>query len=115
MLIIFTLLGAVMANFIGTILGIYLNDFATLLSFWKIGGIVLFFPVVGYLFPKIPEILSKFFPTYYIIKPILEIIEKGVVLNPFFYISILIILNSTLYIILNISLRKVIFYRISLK
>lgn len=106
MLIIFTLLGAVMANFIGTILGIYLNDFATLLSFWKIGGIVLFFPVVGYLFPKIPEILSKFFPTYYIIKPILEIIERGVVLNPFFYISILIILNSTLYIILNISLRK---------
>lgn len=106
MLMIFTLLGAIMATFIGTILGIYLNDFTTLLSFWKIGGIILFFPVISYLFPKIPEIISKFFPTYYIIKPILEIIEKGVVINPFFYISILIVFNSTLYIILNISLRK---------
>jgi ABC-2 type transport system permease protein len=106
MLSIFTLLGAIMATLIGSILGIYLNDFATLLSFWKIGGIILFFPVIGYLFPKFLEKFSKFFPTYYLIKPILEIAEKGFVTNSLFYILILIILNFALFIILNISLKR---------
>jgi ABC-2 type transport system permease protein len=106
MLSIFTLLGAIMATLIGSILGIYLNDFATLLSFWKIGGIILFFPVIGYLFPKFLEKFSKFFPTYYLIKPILEIAEKGFVTNSLFYILTLIILNFALFIILNISLKR---------
>lgn len=106
MLFIFTLLGAIMATLIGSILGIYLNDFATLLSFWKIGGIVLFFPVIGYLFPKFLENFSKFFPTYYLIKPMLEIAEKGVVTNSLFYILILIIFNFALFAILNTSLKR---------
>jgi len=106
MLTIFTILGAIMATSLGVILGIYLNDFATLLSFWKIGGIVLFFPVIQYLFPKIPELISKIFPTYYIIKPILEIADKGYITNSIFYIIILIIINLILFIVLNLSLKS---------
>ncbi|MGB9749350.1 MAG: ABC transporter permease [Caldisericia bacterium] len=104
LLLIYTILGAVLATTLGIILGIYLNDFATLLSFWKIGGIVLFFPVIQYLFPKIPELISMFFPTYYLIKPIMEIAEKGSVLNSIFYITILILINLVLFFILNLSL-----------
>ncbi len=62
---------------IGVLLGIFLNDFATLLSFWKVGGIVLFFPTLVYLFPKIPEVIAKFFPTYYLLQPIIDLSEKN--------------------------------------
>ncbi|MCX8094789.1 MAG: ABC transporter permease [Caldisericia bacterium] len=106
MLLVLTFLGTIMATFLGIILGIYLNDFATLLSFWKIGGIVLFFPVIQTLFPKIPEIISKIFPTYYLIKPILEIAEKGRLENSIFYILILILMNLTLFIILSLSIKR---------
>lgn len=106
MLIILSFLGTLMATILGVILGIYINDFATLLSFWKIGGIVLFFPVIQTLFPKIPELVSKIFPTYYLIKPILEIAEKGTIENPIFYFLILILINFTLFIILNASIKR---------
>lgn len=77
LLLIVLLLGVVMASFIGLLLGIYVNDFATLLSFWKMGGIVLFFPSIVYLFPKIPEIVAKFFPTYYVLQPIINLTRGG--------------------------------------
>ncbi len=75
-LLLVMVVGVFMAAFIGTLLGIYINDFATLLSFWKIGGIVLFFPAIVYIFPQIPKIISRFFPTYYILEPIIEL-TKG--------------------------------------
>lgn len=106
LLTIFTILGSIMATILGLILGIYLNDFATLLSFWKIGGIILFFPIFQYLFPKRFDLVSKFFPTYYIVKPILEIIEKGRLENTLNYILILILINISLFIILNFSLKR---------
>lgn len=106
MLTILSFLGAIMATTLGVILGIYLNDFATLLSFWKIGGIVLFFPVIKYLVPKIPEVISKIFPTYYLIKPILDIAEKGTIENPIFYFLILILINTSLFLILNLSIKR---------
>ncbi|MGB9694712.1 MAG: ABC transporter permease [Caldisericaceae bacterium] len=68
--------GVIMATFIGALLGIYLNDFATLLSFWKIGGILLFFPAIIYIFPQIPAFIGKLFPTYYVLEPIIEL-SKG--------------------------------------
>jgi ABC-2 type transport system permease protein len=76
MLIMIMVLGVIMASFIGTLLGIYVNDYATLLSFWKIGGILLFFPAIVYLFPQIPAFVGKFFPTYYVLEPIIEL-SKG--------------------------------------
>ncbi len=77
-LILAMALGGIMASFIGILLGIYLKDYAVLFSFWKLGGIVLFFPAIVYMFPKIPQFISKFFPTYYVLEPIVSLTEGNV-------------------------------------
>jgi len=77
LLLILLLLGAIMAATISLMLGILVKDFTTLFSVWKSGGILLFFPDLVYIFPKIPQWLSKIFPTYYLITPIVEIVQKG--------------------------------------
>jgi len=99
-------LGAIMATFFGLLLGIYLNDITTLFSIWKSAGIIIFFPALVYLFPKIPEVIAKFFPTYYLIKPIMEISIKGKVKNFGFYFAILIIIDIILYGVTLLSIKK---------
>ncbi|MCJ7606005.1 MAG: ABC transporter permease [Dehalococcoidales bacterium] len=70
-------LGGVMAVVFGLILGIFLKDFATLFAVWKSGGIILFAPVLVYLFPAIPGWVSNIFPTHYIVQPIVDISQSG--------------------------------------
>jgi len=40
-------------------------------------GIFLFIPVVFYLFPEWPQWIAKFFPLYWIIKPVWEVSVMG--------------------------------------
>lgn len=70
-------LGGLMAVELGLILGTVLKEFATLFSLWKMGGIILWAPVLVYLFPAIPEWVGRIFPTYYFIKPIVDISLGG--------------------------------------
>lgn len=77
LLLTLLLLGAIMAATISLMLGTLIKDFTTLFSVWKSGGILLFFPALAYIFPQIPQWLSKLFPTYYLITPIVEVIQKG--------------------------------------
>lgn len=77
-LIIFILfLGAAMASCIGLMVGAFMKDVASLFSTMKGFGFILYGPGLIYIFPKIPEWVGKFFPTYYVIEPILEITQKG--------------------------------------
>ncbi|NPV87932.1 ABC transporter permease [Coprothermobacteraceae bacterium] len=69
---------AAMASAIGALAGIFLSDMATLLALWKSGALVLFFPALVYLFPKIPQIIAKFFPTYYVLEPLVQITKANV-------------------------------------
>ncbi len=70
-------LGAIMAAELGTLLGVYVKDFATIFTIWKSAGIILFAPAIIYMFPSIPEWIGRIFPTYYIIQPIVELSQKG--------------------------------------
>ncbi len=71
-------LGAVMASEFGLIAGAFLKDMNTLFAFWKIGGILLFIPSIIFMFPEIPEWIGYIFPTFYILKPIMDISISGV-------------------------------------
>ena len=40
-------------------------------------GIFLYAPALVYMFPEIPAWIGKIFPTYYIIQPVMDIIQDG--------------------------------------
>jgi ABC-2 type transport system permease protein len=70
-------LGAVMAAGLGLLLGVLLKDVTSLFAVWKSGGIVLFGPAIVYLFPAIPEWVSRLFPTDYFIRPVVAVGMEG--------------------------------------
>ena len=77
LLVLLLALGSVMAVSIGLILGALVKDLTTLLSIWKLGGILLFGPAIVYMFPGIPQWVGKIFPTYYLTQPIVSISQFG--------------------------------------
>jgi ABC-2 type transport system permease protein len=77
LLVLLLALGGVMAVSIGLILGALVKDLTTLLSIWKLGGILLFGPAIVYMFPGIPQWIGKIFPTYYLTQPIVSISQFG--------------------------------------
>ncbi len=70
-------LGAVLAALFGLLLGLLVKDINTLFATIKGAGLLLFAPVVVYMFPQIPQWIGKIFPTYYIIQPVVEISQQG--------------------------------------
>jgi ABC-2 type transport system permease protein len=66
-------IAAVMAAELGLILGTTIRDMNTMFAVWKFGGILLFGPAVVYMFPQLPQWLGYIFPTYYIVRPIMDI------------------------------------------
>lgn len=77
LLVLVLLLGAIMAAGMGMLMGVVLRNINTLFSVWKLGGILLFGPAFIYMFPQIPQWIGRLFPTYYILKPITEISQRG--------------------------------------
>jgi ABC-2 type transport system permease protein len=62
---------------IGLIIGIISKTATMLFTLIKSLGIFLFIPVIFYLFPDWPQWIAKFFPLYWIIKPIWEVSVMG--------------------------------------
>ncbi len=54
-----------------------MRDTASLYSAIKGLGIIIYGPGIIKIFPQIPEWVGKFFPTYYVMNPIMEITRKG--------------------------------------
>lgn len=77
LLVLVLALGAIMAAEIGLICGALMKDVSTLFAVWKLGGILLFGPAIIYMFPQIPQWISRLFPTYYLLQPIIEISQGG--------------------------------------
>jgi ABC-2 type transport system permease protein len=77
LLLLALVLGSVMAAGIGLLLGAFIKDINTLFSVVKAGGILLYAPVLVYLFPDIPAWIGQLFPTYYLIHPVVEITQRG--------------------------------------
>ena len=70
-------LGAVLAALFGLVLGLLVKDINTLFATIKAAGLLLYAPVIVYMFPGIPQWIGKIFPTYYIVQPVVEISQQG--------------------------------------
>ena len=66
-------IAAIMSAELGLILGTTIKDMNTMFAVWKVGGILLFGPAIVYMFPQLPQWLGYIFPTYYIVRPIMDI------------------------------------------
>jgi ABC-2 type transport system permease protein len=77
LLVMVLALGSVLAALFGLVLGILSKDTATLFATIKAVGILLYAPVVVYMFPGIPQWIGRIFPTYYIVQPVVELSQAG--------------------------------------
>ena len=75
-LVVIALAAALTAQ-IGLVIGIISKTATMLFALIKSLGIFLFVPVIFYLFPDWPQWIAKFFPLYWIIKPIWEVSVMG--------------------------------------
>jgi ABC-2 type transport system permease protein len=84
-------LGAILAAEIGLLVGAYIRDMNTLFALWKFGGILLFGPAIIFMFPQIPSWIGYIFPTYYVVRPVVDISVSGLGFGAVsLYISVLI-------------------------
>ncbi len=86
-----------MASMIGLLVGTFANNLNSLTAAMKILGMLLFAPVIIYLFPDIPQWIGRIFPTYYLVDPLMAISQRGegwsdISLNIFILIGIIVIL-----------------------
>jgi ABC-2 type transport system permease protein len=66
-----------MAAEIGLMAGAFIKDINTLFAFWKFGGLLLFGPAIVYMFPQIPSWVGYIFPTFYMVKPVVDLSVSG--------------------------------------
>ncbi len=93
LIILVLFLGAIMATEIGLIVGAFVNDINSLFAVLKAGGIFLFGPALIYMFPQIPSWVGYIFPTYYVVRPIVDLSISGVSFSEVLvYLSVLVIL-----------------------
>lgn len=69
--------GAILAAEIGLRAGTFIKDMNTLFAFWKFGRLLLFGPAVVFMFPQIPSWVGYIFHTFYVIKPVMDLIVLG--------------------------------------
>jgi ABC-2 type transport system permease protein len=67
------LIAATMMAEIGLILGMFAKDSNVLFALMKSGGVLLFYPVVFYIWPNLPQWIAKIAPTYWFLQPIFEV------------------------------------------
>jgi len=77
LLVLVLVLGSIMHAEIGLVLASVLKDTNSLFAMLKFFGILLYAPVLIYLFPQIPQWIGRIFPTYYIVQPIIDISQRG--------------------------------------
>ncbi len=70
-------LGAVMMAQVGLILGCWAPDTNTMFAAWKGGGLLLFYPVIFFLWPELPIWPARLGPTYYFLAPVHEATVAG--------------------------------------
>lgn len=77
LLVFLLVLGAIMASEFGVLLGAFIKDINALFATIKSLGIILYAPAIIYMFPAIPQWIGKIFPTYYMIRPVIDVTQEG--------------------------------------
>lgn len=67
------LIGALMMAEIGVMLGAWASDANTMFTVFKGGAILIFFPVIFYIWPNLPTWIAQLGPSYYFLQPIFEL------------------------------------------
>ena len=70
-------LAALMSASIGLLFGSWARDTNMLFTAAKASGVLLFAPVVFFIWPNLPQWIAKVFPTYYFLAPLFEIAVRG--------------------------------------
>lgn len=71
------LVGAVMMAEIGVMLGAWAHDANTMFTVFKGGAILLFYPVIFYIWPSLPTWIAQLGPTYYFLQPTFDLSVNG--------------------------------------
>jgi ABC-2 type transport system permease protein len=71
------LVAAAMMAEVGVILGAWAADTNTMFAAFKGGGILLFYPVVFFIWPDLPSWIAQLGPTYYFLQPIFDLAVGG--------------------------------------
>jgi ABC-2 type transport system permease protein len=74
-------LGAVMMAQVGLILGSWARDINTMFAAWKSGGLILFFPVIFFIWPDLPTWPARLGPTFYFLEPVHRASTEGATLG----------------------------------
>jgi ABC-2 type transport system permease protein len=69
-------LSAIAAAIFGILLGTLVKDMNGLFTIVKASAILLYAPAIINMIPQLPQELAQIFPTYYIMAPIVEIIQR---------------------------------------
>ncbi|KTB49211.1 ABC-2 family transporter protein [Dehalogenimonas alkenigignens] len=77
LIVLVLFLGAMMATEIGLLTGAWVSDMNSLFAVLKAGGILLFGPAIVFMFPQIPSWVGYVFPTYYVIRPVVDLAVNG--------------------------------------
>lgn len=100
-------LGAIMAAEIGLLCGAFIKDLNTLFAVWKFGGILLFGPAIVFMFPQIPSWVGYIFPTFYVVKPVVDLSVSGQGFGGIIlYVGILIAIIFVIAMILGAIVRR---------
>jgi len=77
LLIMILFLGSITASLAGLLMAALFDNTMTFFANIKMIGLILYAPVIIYLFPSLPQWIGKLFPTYYIIQPVVEVSQRG--------------------------------------
>jgi len=72
-LIIILVTASLMMAEVGVMLGTWAKDLNALFATVKAGAILLFYPVIFYIWPSLPQWIPKLSPTYYFLQPIFDL------------------------------------------
>ncbi|HLA99524.1 MAG TPA: ABC transporter permease [Anaerolineales bacterium] len=81
LLILTVILAAAFSATLGLLLGTLTSDINSLFTIIKGLGLLIYAPAIVYMFPQIPEWVSRIFPTYYLLAPIIKISQGGASLS----------------------------------
>jgi ABC-2 type transport system permease protein len=92
-MVLILVIGAILAVEFGLLAGALIKELNTLYALWKFGALVLFGPAFIYIFPQIPQWIGYLFPTYYVIRPVMDIsVNKAALSSEIIYLAVLIFL-----------------------
>jgi ABC-2 type transport system permease protein len=77
LLLVTLLLSAAFSAALGVLIGALAKNLDTLFAVLKATGVLLYAPAFIFLFPQVPQWIARLFPTYYMVKPVIDISQFG--------------------------------------